>query len=228
MPFPRVTGPRRQMSQNVAENRLSPKQEEAGRDALLAAGADTPGAALRRPAAAAAPGAGTPRSERSREDHMTRRRHTEDQIERAVQTVEDLIADGASQSAACRQVATEIEASPMTVRSWLMSRSERLDELSKHLDAKKVQVEAANQARTTYAREKRLQSIDKAFGKLDGLLDAVKDAGDFQKLCTALGILIDKRRLEDGESTEVREQRNRTDILSAALAAGEQRLRAIS
>lgn len=71
-------------------------------------------------------------------------------------------------------------------------------------------VKAANEARTNYADAQRIGLINKAFAKVEKLVDLFPDnpaaSRDLRELVTALGILIDKRRLEDGDVTERTEQ----------------------
>lgn len=74
------------------------------------------------------------------------------------------------------------------------------------LDADQTSTAKATRAREQYAAAQRVELINKAFAKVERLLDAFPDdptaARDMRDLATALGILIDKRRLEDGEATE--------------------------
>jgi hypothetical protein len=59
----------------------------------------------------------------------------------------------------------------------------------------------AAEARQTFSQDRRLKLIDDMVDTLYGLMVDVKKAHDFQALVTSAAILIDKRRLEDGEAT---------------------------
>ena len=52
-----------------------------------------------------------------------------------------------------------------------------------------------------YSLERRVALIDKVFAKAESMLDTATTPHKLQALAIALGILIDKRRLEDGEAT---------------------------
>lgn len=74
------------------------------------------------------------------------------------------------------------------------------------LDADTTSTQAASTARVRYAEAERLELINKGFDKVAQVLEAIEGDPDHAKplreVVTALGILIDKRRLEDGEATE--------------------------
>ena len=63
------------------------------------------------------------------------------------------------------------------------------------------EVVAAAIARAEYSLERRVALIDKVFAKAESMLDTATTPHKLQALAIALGILIDKRRLEDGEAT---------------------------
>jgi hypothetical protein len=77
---------------------------------------------------------------------------------------------------------------------------------------------AAVQARRSYAHAERIRLLDLAFERLEMLLDDVQDTKSLQQLCNALALLIDKRRLMDGEVTErteiVRDDSARESLLA--------------
>ena len=66
----------------------------------------------------------------------------------------------------------------------------------------------ANEARGSYAEERRLEIIGRAFDKADDMLATVKEAADFQKWTVAFGTLVDKARLETGQATDRHENRS--------------------
>lgn len=56
-------------------------------------------------------------------------------------------------------------------------------------------------AASDYCLERRITLLNKVFNKAEDLIDAAKTPHALQALAIAVGILIDKRRLEDGEVT---------------------------
>jgi hypothetical protein len=72
-------------------------------------------------------------------------------------------------------------------------------------------IAAAHVALVTYDLERRIALLDKVFNKAEQMLDTVTTPHKLQALCVSLGILIDKRRLEDGEVT------SRTEINGDAI-----------
>lgn len=95
--------------------------------------------------------------------------------------------DGESQNA----VARRLKCSPSTVNS--VAKANGLE----YSAPKK-----AGQARKDYAAAERLDLLNQAFAKAEEMLPTLKTAGWLQSWTIALGILIDKRRLEDGEATQ--------------------------
>jgi transposase-like protein len=83
-------------------------------------------------------------------------------------------------------------------------------------------VQAAAQARRSYAHTERRRLLDLAFERVEELLADVDDTKSLQQLCGALGTLIDRRRLEDDPVTDraeiVRDDSTRKSLL-AKLAA---------
>ena len=57
-------------------------------------------------------------------------------------------------------------------------------------------------AAATYSLERRLALLDKVFARAEALVDAASTPHQLQSLAIALGVLIDKRRLEDGDVTQ--------------------------
>lgn len=60
----------------------------------------------------------------------------------------------------------------------------------------------ADQARRDWALAERVGLLNKGFEKAEELLGKVATPHGFQAWAVAVGILIDKRRLEDGDATE--------------------------
>jgi len=95
--------------------------------------------------------------------------------------------DGESQNA----VARRMKCSPSTVNS--VAKANGLE----YSSPKK-----AVQARKDYAAAERLDLLNQAFAKAEEMLPTLTTAGWLQSWTIAIGILIDKRRLEDGEATQ--------------------------
>lgn len=76
----------------------------------------------------------------------------------------------------------------------------------------------ANEARHDYAQAERLKFLNAIFDKATELLANVTQPDDLRSIAITAGILIDKRRLEDGEATTVTESRN-SDITRERLAS---------
>lgn len=77
------------------------------------------------------------------------------------------------------------------------------------------QTNKATAARTDWAQAARLELLNRLFAKADSLLATVDSPLHLQQLATATAILIDKRRLEDGDATA------RTEVASPAGGARE-------
>jgi hypothetical protein len=59
----------------------------------------------------------------------------------------------------------------------------------------------ASAARRDWAQTERLDLINRLFDKANAMLDQVSTELHLQQLTTAIAVMIDKRRLEDGEAT---------------------------
>lgn len=70
-------------------------------------------------------------------------------------------------------------------------------------------VREATKMSVTYAKERRIALLDRAFEKVEALIDEAVDPKEMRDVVASLGTLIDKRRLEDGEAT------SRTESLQA-------------
>jgi hypothetical protein len=73
----------------------------------------------------------------------------------------------------------------------------------------------ATAARKDWAQAARLELLNRLFAKADALLAGVDSPLHLQQLATATAVLIDKRRLEDGDATA------RTEVASPAADARE-------
>ena len=60
---------------------------------------------------------------------------------------------------------------------------------------------AASAAASDYCLERRLNLLNKVFAKAEEMIDTATTPHKLQALAIAIGILTDKRRLEDGEVT---------------------------
>lgn len=69
---------------------------------------------------------------------------------------------------------------------------------------------AVEQAAASYCLERRIALLDKVFDKAAEMIDTATTPHKLQALAIAVGILIDKRRLEDGEVTA------RTEVASGS------------
>lgn len=85
----------------------------------------------------------------------------------------------------------------------------------------------ANAARRKCCLERRLELIGKAFDRVDELLPTCEKPSQLRELATALAILCDKVRLEEGQPTsivssrgDVENARERLARLAASAAAG--------
>lgn len=72
----------------------------------------------------------------------------------------------------------------------------------------------ANLARVDYAQANRLQLLNAGFDKAQEMLDQIRDPHQLQQWSVAIAVLIDKRRLEDGEATSRSEVSNADDARS--------------
>lgn len=74
------------------------------------------------------------------------------------------------------------------------------------LDADTASTEAGTRAMQRYAKAERIELINHGFDKVRAILSNIdgtaRHAKALREAVTALGILIDKRRLEEGEATE--------------------------
>lgn len=70
-----------------------------------------------------------------------------------------------------------------------------------NVDVERSRTQKLAQAVSDYARDRRLQLLNRGFAKAERMLDAIDDPGDLRNWVIAVATLIDKRRLEDGEVT---------------------------
>jgi hypothetical protein len=70
------------------------------------------------------------------------------------------------------------------------------------IDVCELHAQRAQQARRDYCQAERLRVINLAFERVEELLDEVETPRDLKDTTVAMAICIDKRRLEDGETTQ--------------------------
>ena len=86
------------------------------------------------------------------------------------------------------------------------------------VDLVRTSTKKASEARRSYGKAERCKLIDKFFDKLDEQLDQKdNNSNDMRNLSIALGTIIDKRRLEDGEVTERKEVNDAREHLTSQL-----------
>ncbi|WP_273845420.1 helix-turn-helix domain-containing protein [Rubrobacter calidifluminis] len=113
------------------------------------------------------------------------RKVTEEERQRII----SLLKSGLSQG----KTAREVGRSKQTV-----SRIARAAGISSDVTA----IKKAEAARLDFAKAERLELLNEGFQKAREILPTVDSAHKLQAWMTALGIAVDKRRLEDGEATE--------------------------
>lgn len=136
------------------------------------------------------------------------------QIFAAVDRTHELIAEGNSARRAMALVAREEGVGTTTIWRWAQQ------------CGRPFTVEGQSAARTLAAsrvhvdigKERRGQSLARAFEAIDAMWDQVVEPNQLKDLLTALGIAIDKARLESGEVTDRQEQVNRQEIVQQARA----------
>lgn len=69
------------------------------------------------------------------------------------------------------------------------------------VDTERSATKKANDARRDYDLAGRLELLNSGFEKAKTILDTITDPADLQRWTVAVGTLIDKRRLEDGDVT---------------------------
>ena len=144
-------------------------------------------------------------------------RFTEHERRAAVEHARRLmVEDGYSQNKAAEAAGDDLGVKGRTVMRWAESLDLPLGELSR--DAAKTR--AATAAHTHYDQERRLGLNNLLFDRIKEVAGKTEDAGDLKDLAMAFGILTDKRRLEEGKSTERHEHLDQ----AAALERGRARL----
>lgn len=88
------------------------------------------------------------------------------------------------------------------------------------LDADRTSTAKATRARTQYAAADRLELINQGFAKVEAMLANISadpgDARNLREIMTSLAILIDKRRIEDGDTPNKIDMRFYLDALQGA------------
>ena len=90
------------------------------------------------------------------------------------------------------------------------------------LSLERSRTKKAAVAVSEYALTKRLEVNNRFFAKVEEALDGDLEPQQLQQLATAYAIVVDKRRLEEGEVTE---RHGHRDALAASLERGRERLR---
>jgi hypothetical protein len=137
-------------------------------------------------------------------------------VERVVRLMQD---DGYSQRGACRAVGDDIGITGRTIGQWATGFGVSL--LSTREDAKRTVV--ANLVVPEYNAERRRALGDLLFSRVEAIAEMSTDPGALKDLALTYGILIDKRRLEEGKATE----RHESIDLRTAIDRARQNLRHI-
>lgn len=95
-----------------------------------------------------------------------------------------------------KAVARRLGCSPGTV-----NRIAKLNRIEPGSVEKSPALLAAEQAAADYSLERRMALLNKVFAQAEQMIETATTPHKLQALAIALGILIDKRRLEDGEVT---------------------------
>ena len=85
------------------------------------------------------------------------------------------------------------------------------------LDFTRAITKKATEAANKWNKARRFELIGKFFDKLTDIIQVTNDPRELKDLSTALGIVIDKARLEEGEPTEITKNEN-NDTISGTLA----------
>jgi hypothetical protein len=109
-----------------------------------------------------------------------------------------MVEDGHSVRRASQSVADDLGVSDRTVMNWAKAIGLPLGDLSREIHKTK----AATEATIHYGQERRLELSNLLFARVKTMTDEVKAANEMKDLATAFAILTDKRRLEEGKSTE--------------------------
>lgn len=99
---------------------------------------------------------------------------------------------GESQNAVARRLGCSVGS---------VNRVAKLNGLECHSVKNQAAEAAVSAALADYSIERRMALLNKVFAKAEALIDTATTPHKLQALAIALGILIDKRRLEDGEAT---------------------------
>lgn len=148
---------------------------------------------------------------------MSASTHSEHERRTAAENARRLmVEDGYSANAAAASVGEDLGVSGRTVMNWAKHLGLPLGELSRDI----AKTRAATAATIYYGQDRRLELSNELFGRIKELAGAVKAANEMRDLATAFAILTDKRRLEEGRSTE----RHETIDPASAIERGRARL----
>lgn len=80
------------------------------------------------------------------------------------------------------------------------------------IDVEHSQTKKAVETASKWNKARRFELIGKFFDKLRDVIQVTSDPRELKDLSTALGIVIDKARLEEGEPTEITKNENKTQM----------------
>lgn len=164
--------------------------------------------------------------------------HTPDERHQAVQAALTLTGNGSTANQAANTIGNQYGVTGRTIQRWAQTAGTPLGELSHDTakDARKVQAEHHAAKR----EQLRVALLDKSLDLLNRMDEPVHDfrgkdaapvtfdrapAGDVRNLAVAVGILVDKLRLESGEATS-RGEHLSGDLIDAEIKRLESQLAA--
>jgi len=98
------------------------------------------------------------------------------------------------------EIANQVNGKRSTVQGWIESLIKR-GRIVPRTNGIHTQTKNANNARIEYCLEKRIALIDRGMKKLDDMLDSIDKPSGMRDWYVALGVAIDKRRLEQPNGT---------------------------
>lgn len=128
--------------------------------------------------------------------------------------------EGYSQNKATDAVGDDLGVTGRTVKLWAVDLGMPLGVISQEDD----KTAKAREALVEYGHERRRQLSDLLFGRIEDVALTTSDPGALKDLATTYGILVDKRRLEEGKATE----RTETVDQRSAVERAKQKLTSIA
>ena len=138
------------------------------------------------------------------------RRYSNEDIFAAVDRAHTLVEEGTSVRRALAIVARDMGVGVTTVWDWTRKTGKPLTP-SEHSASKTA---AAIRAHVASSHARRVRAISRALDAIDEALEVTVDPAGIKDLMVALGIAIDKARLESDEATERAERTERGDLLA--------------